>query len=46
MNDTYWKCIIGLYISVYPIIKAGNNPNFNVRKMKLTNNTFIANESK
>lgn len=46
MNDAYWKCIIELYISVYPIIKAGNNPNFNVRKMKLTNNTFIANGSK
>jgi uncharacterized protein len=33
MNDAYWNCIIKLYISVYPIIKAGNNPNFNIRKI-------------
>lgn len=30
MNDAYWKGIIKLYINVYPIIKAGDNPNFPV----------------
>lgn len=28
MNDAYWTNIIKLYISVYPIIKAGENTNF------------------
>lgn len=32
MNDAYWKGIIKLYINVYPIIKAGDNPNFPVSK--------------